>query len=816
MRKGVGEQVDEALKSYRRKRRFEETGEPHGELPDWRQSGALYVVQKHDARRLHYDFRLELDGVLLSWAVTRGPSFDPKQKRLAIRTEDHPLDYGQFEGTIPKGNYGGGTVMLWDTGRWTPLGDARQGLEKGKLAFELHGKRLRGRWALVRLRPGPKDKKENWLLVKENDAFANSRADLLESETTSIVSGREMEELSQTKSESDAKPGIPDIPDFVEPMLARLVDQPPRGRDWLFEIKYDGYRALIVTDRKKIKIFTRSGEDWTRKFAPVADAVAELKLPSVLLDTEIVVVEPSGRTDFAALAAALSGAKKPLSCFVFDLLSLDGEDWRFRPLAARKARLKKLLGTLETTASVQYSEVFEGDGGVLLKAACAHGLEGIMAKRVDSPYRSGRHDDWLKIKCSHTQELVVIGFSASERRRAFASLLMAVQEPQGLRYAGRVGSGFSQSVLEQLSRWRDNNLRQTPPCYVPAIWRRGVSWVRPELVAQVAFAGWTRDGLIRHGRFIGLRADKKANAVKREIPMKTNFDITLTHPDRMLYPDLGVTKADVAAYIQAASPLMLPYMAGRFMTLVRCPNGTEKPCFFQRHLMPGFGQAWHSAEFSAKDGDRKSFIYFDKPEALLAAVQMGVLEFHIWGARGTAPKKPDRMVFDLDPDPSVAFDAVKAAAFRMRDVLDALGLQSLPLLSGGKGIHVVVPLVPSHEWPIVKDFAASLAARLVADAPDQFTATMSKAKRKGKIFIDHFRNEVGATAVAPFSPRARPDAAVAWPVSWAELEKIETANAMSLRAAKAAIDEGVNFWAGYDQMYRTLSMAAIKAIADPS
>jgi len=816
MRKGAREQVDTALKSYRHKRHFEETREPRGALPDRRESGALYVVQKHDARRLHYDFRLELEGVLLSWAVARGPSYDPKQKRLAIRTEDHPLEYGQFEGTIPKGNYGGGTVMLWDTGHWTPLGDPREGLEKGKLAFELHGKRLRGRWALVRLRPRPKDKKENWLLVKENDAFANSRADLLDSETTSIVSGREMDEISQIKGDADAKSGMPDLPDFVEPMLARLVDQPPRGRDWLFEIKYDGYRALIATDRKRIKIFTRSGEDWTRKFRPVAEAVAALKLPSVLLDSEIVVVEPSGRTNFAALAAALSGAKKPLSCFVFDLLSLEGEDWRIRPLAARKARLKKLLGTQEATASVQYSEVFEGDGVALLKAACAHELEGIMAKRADSPYRSGRHGDWLKIKCGHTQELVVIGFAGSERRRAFASLLMAVQEPDGLRYAGRVGSGFSEAVLEQLGRWRDNNLRQTPPCNVPAIWRRGVSWVKPELVAQVAFAGWTRDGLIRHGRFIGLREDKKATAVKREIPMKTNLDINLTHPERIVYPDLGVTKADVAAYIQAASPLMLPLVAGRFMTLVRCQNGTDKPCFFQRHLMPGFGKAWHSAEFSTKDGDRKSFIYFDEPEALLAAVQMGVLEFHIWGARRTAPEKPDRMVFDLDPDPSVAFDAVKAASFRMRDVLGALGLQSLPLLSGGKGIHVVVPLVPSHEWPMVKEFAAALAARLVADAPDQFIATMSKAKRKGKIFIDHFRNEVGATAIAPFSPRARPDAAVAWPVSWAELEKIETANAMSLRAAKAAIEKGANSWAGYDKLYRTLSVAAIKAISPSS
>lgn len=808
--------VDDALKQYRHKRRFEETREPRGRVPDRHENGGLYVVQKHDATRLHYDFRLELDSVLLSWAVTRGPSYDTKQKKLAVRTEDHPLEYGEFEGTIPKGNYGAGTVMLWDTGRWTPLGDPHQGLEIGKLVFELHGKRLRGRWALVRMRPGPKDKKENWLLLKERDSFANSKEDLLDTETTSIVSGREMHEISQPDEGSTAKPETTRIPDFVEPMLARLVDEPPRGSDWLFEIKYDGYRALIAIGHFKVKIFTRSGEDWTHKFMPIADALAELRLPSVLLDTEIVVVDQSGRTDFAALVAALSGDKRPLSCFVFDLLSLEGEDWRARPLAARKARLKQLLGTPDKTAPVQYSEVFEGDGVALLKAACAHRLEGIMAKRVDSPYRSGRHGDWLKIKCSHAQEFIIIGFSGSEKQRAFASLLMAVQEPGGLRYVGRVGSGFSESVLAELSRWRDRNIRQTPPCDIPASRGRGVTWVRPELVAEVAFAGWTQDGLIRHGRFIGLRKDKKPNAVEREIPMKAIFNVTLTHPDRILYPDCGVTKADVAAYIQAASPLMLPYVEGRFISLVRCPNGTEKPCFFQRHLMPGFGKAWLSAEFTVKDGDQRSFIYFDKPEALLAAVQMGVLEFHIWGARRTTPEKPDRLVFDLDPDPSVAFDAVTAAAFRVRGVLDALGLESLPLLSGGKGIHVVVPLVPSHEWPVVKEFAASLAARLVADAPDRFTATMSKAKRKGKIFIDHFRNEVGASAIAPFSPRARPYAAVAWPVSWAELENIATANAMNILAAKAAIENGENFWAGYDKIHQSLSAAAIKAVSRPS
>ncbi len=805
------ERFGDALKPYRDKRRFEETREPRGALTDRHDQGALYVIQKHDARRLHYDFRLELDGVLLSWAVTRGPSYDPTQKRLAVRTEDHPLEYGRFEGTIPKGNYGGGTVMLWDTGHWIPLGDPHQGLETGKLAFELQGERLHGRWALVRMRPRPNEKGENWLLVKEKDALANSHDDFLKTETRSIVSGREMEEIARADNERAAEPVS--LPDFIEPMLARLVDEPPQGRDWLFEIKYDGYRALIAADHAKVRVFTRSGEDWTHRFSSIAEAFARLRLPSILLDTEIVVIDQSGRTDFAALAAALSGDRKPLSCFVFDLLSLEGEDWRAHPLTARKARLKALLGTPGKTAPVQYSEVFEGNGAALLKAACAHGLEGIMAKRADSAYRSGRHDSWLKIKCSHVQEFIVIGFSASDRSRPFASLLMAVRDAEGLRYAGRVGSGFSQAILEQLGSWRDRNILKAPPCDIPAPLRKGVTWVRPQLVAEVAFAGWTRDGLIRHGRFIGLREDKKADEVKREIPMKASSNITLTHPDRVLYPDCGITKAAVAEYIQAVSPLMLPYVEGRFMSFVRCPNGTEKPCFFQRHLLPGFGEAWHSAEIALKDGERNAFIYFDQPQALLAAVQMGVLEFHIWGARRAEPDKPDRLVFDLDPDVSVGFDAVKAAAVRVREVLEVLGLQSLPLLSGGKGIHVVVPLVPSQEWPVVKAFAAALAARLVAEAPHQFIATMSKAKRKGKIFIDHFRNEIGATAIAPFSPRARPDAAVAWPVSWAELKTVEAANEVKIPTAAASLGRGDHFWAGYDEMRQSLSAAAIKAVS---
>lgn len=807
--------LDEALATYRAKRRFGETREPRGAAREG--SGARYLIQKHDATRLHYDFRLELDGVLLSWAVTKGPSYRTGDKRLAVRTEDHPLEYGGFEGTIPKGNYGGGTVMLWDTGTWTPVGDPHAGLEKGKLAFILEGERLHGHWALVRMRPRPKETRENWLLIKEKDEFANTREDLLEANATSVVSGRKMEDIARGEEVWDSSRKTADLPDFTEPALATLVDTPPAGAQWRFEIKYDGYRALIAADGKAVRIYTRSGLDWTEKFTGIAEAVAKLNLRAALLDAEIVVVDKSGRTDFGALVAALEHGKSPLSCFVFDLLAEGGENWRGAKLADRQARLQELLGKPARNAPVQLSEVFAGDGAKLLATACAHGLEGIIAKRADKPYRAGRHQDWLKIKCGHAQEFVVIGFAASDKRRPFASLLMALREGKALRYAGRVGSGYSEATLAQLAEWRDAHTRKSPPCEVPAPMRRGVTWVAPELVAQVEFGGWTPDGQIRHGRFQGLREDKPAAEVTHEMPnAKTpKPDISghrLTHPDRVLYGEAGITKAEVAEYLAAAGPRMFQYLQDRFVSFVRAPDGVEGQHFFQRHPAAGFGEDWAAQADTSPKGKSESYVYAAKPGALIDAVQMGVLEFHLWGARRDAIEKPDRIVFDLDPDPSVGFDAVKAAAHRLREVLDALGLQSLPLLTGGKGVHVVVPIQRQQEWPAVKCFAAALAARLAADAPDKFTDTMSKAKRGGKIFIDHFRNERGATAICPYSPRARPGAAVAWPVSWAGLDSTDAADAMTIPRALAALAGGENGWAGYDAIRQRLTKAAIDAI----
>jgi len=542
-----------------------------------------------------------------------------------------------------------------------------------------------------------------------------------------------------------------------------------------------------------------------------------MSLDRVLLDGEIVVIDSQGRTDFAALVAALETGKGAVSCFVFDLLQSGGKDLGDKTLLARKAALKKLLGNPDKNAPIQYSEDFagaEGTGEKLAASACAHGLEGIIAKRADAPYRSGRHGDWLKIKCGHAQEFVIIGFSPSSRGRPFASILLAVNEGENLRYAGRVGSGFSDKDLEQLAKLRDKNKAPTAACpNIPEPLTRGVTWVKPVMIAETEFAGWTGDHMIRHGRFKGLRGDKSPKEIVQEMPKpaKPIRGIKLTHGERLIYPDDGVTKADLAAYLQRAAPAMLPYIKDRFVSFLRCPEGAAQKCFFQRHPMAGLGSFWMTQDFAPKDNPA-TYVYCKKPEALIQAVQMGVMEFHIWGSKLRAVEKPDRIVFDLDPDESLAFEAVKEAALRLRDVLAALDLQSLPLLSGGKGIHVVVPVLPRHEWKVIKQFAGNLAARVAEDEPKKYVATMTKAKRKGKIFIDHFRNDVTATAIAPYSPRARKGAAVAWPLSWAALNFCSAANSISIGKAEAALAAGENGWAEYGTIKQELSAAALRAL----
>lgn len=842
----------DALAQYHAKRHFETTSEPRGGQQGKTQ-GYSFVIQKHDARRLHYDFRLELDGVLKSWAVTRGPSLDPTQKRLAVRVEDHPLDYGGFEGTIPQGQYGGGTVMLWDRGNWSPEGDPHQGLAAGKLAFTLSGEKLTGKWALVRMRKDARDKRENWLLIKERDAVASAEREVLD-DARSVASGRSLDEIAGAAPAAPARTGperskkaaakiAASLADFVEPSLATLVDAPPGDSGWVYEIKYDGYRAQIAADGAFVRIYSRSGLDWTERFDPIAQAVAARKLGGVLIDAEIVVLDGEGRSDFGLLQHWFETGDGSLACFAFDLLVENRHDIRKQPLSVRTARLAALLD--KDDGWLFLSAPFEPDAPAdLLGEICRRGLEGLIAKRADAPYRSGRHSSWLKIKCGHQQEFVVIGWSPS-KKRPFSSLLLAVSENGALRYAGRVGSGFSDRTLENLSRTMVQLEKKTPPIALPAAIARHARFVGPQIVVEIRFAGWTRDNLIRQGHLLGIREDKPATAVTREIPATpplrfprsfespepratppdrtpaparpTNSErdtiagIALSHPDKPLYRDPDITKADLAFYLDAVGDIMAPYAAGRFCSLLRCPRGQGKPGFFQRHPHAGLERYWKSRPLASKS-DREAYLYFDDRRALIEAAQMDTLEFHIWGSRADDPERPDRIVFDLDPAPDVDFAAVRTGAREIRDVLAALGLDSLPLISGGKGIHVVAPIARS-DWPTVKQFASRVAARLAQASPDRYVATMTKAKRKGRIFIDFFRNDLTASAIAPFSPRNRPGAPVAWPAGWATLDSFDAADSVSIFEAQKRLAGSGDPWRDYRTIKQSLTRRMIDAMA---
>lgn len=837
-----------SLDRYNEKRRFSETPEPRGRAAR-RKSGPLrFVVQKHDATRLHYDFRLELDGVLLSWAVAKGPSLNPADKRLAVRTEDHPLEYGGFEGIIPKGNYGAGTVMLWDTGTWEPIGDPHEELAKGKIAFNLHGEKMRGRWALVLMRKAS-EKRENWLLIKERDEEASETRDLPDERPDSVASGRDLAAIaaaggiwrSAPEGGGDPKPVRAGrrhrCPAFVPPELATLVEAPPAGEEWLFEVKFDGYRIEIAASGAKVRTYSRSGLDWTERFPGLVAAAKSLDLDGVLMDGEAVVMDGEGRSDFGLLQHALESGEGRAVYMAFDLLREGGRDWRKHPLAERRARLRELLAPAEREGVLHVGDHIAGEGAALLAMARERGLEGIMAKRAGRPYRSGRSEAWQKIKVAQAQEFVILGYRPSDKRRPFSSLLLGLREGDGFRYVGRVGSGFSQEMLDRLAaEFRRRAAKRPAAVAIPAEVRREAHWVKPELVAEIAFGGWTRDGFVRQGRFMGLREDKPAKDVTREEaaapgaapkpaakspaqsrakpkqgddPAADLLGVTLTHPEKVLFPDCGVTKRELAAYLTAAAPRLLPFATDRYVSLVRCPDGIEAEGFFQRHPSRGMDPAWRHARVTTNHG-AEDYLYFTEGRALPAAAQLGVIEFHIWGSDRAHLEQPDRIVFDLDPDESLSFPAVKDAAFLMREVLEALGLRSLPLLTGGRGIHVVVPIRPEHGWPEIKDFAGNLARRIAADRPDSYVAAMSKAKRAGRVFIDHFRNARGATAIMPFSPRARPGAPLAWPVTWEDLPGLRAANQFRLRDAMSLLRDA-SAWKGEVATAQRLTAAMLAA-----
>jgi bifunctional non-homologous end joining protein LigD len=866
--------LQDRLQKYRAKRDFTRTAEPAGKVRRTGK-GRRYLIQKHAASRLHYDFRLEHNGVLLSWACPKGPSLNTADKRLAVHVEDHPVDYGDFEGTIPRGEYGGGTVMLWDLGTWEPQEgvDIDEALAQGKLAFVLHGKRLRGKWALVQMRsrrPGDRGH-DNWLLIKERDEYVSEDGEaLIENETTSAKTGRTMEEIAQggdvwrsNRAEKNGRPkgpakkaikakstgttsgakkkskhGHAKVPPFIAPQLATLVDAPPSGGEWVHEIKYDGYRALASIAGDTVIIRTRTGLDWTDKFKSLVPSLAALPCDSALLDGEVAVADAQGHTNFGALQDALSAGRGGFGYYLFDLLSLDGRDLRSLPLRQRKQRLEKLLDG--AAQPLLYSSHVQGQGGEVFQHACDLKLEGIISKRADDRYHSGRTQSWLKSKCGMEQEFVIVGWEPSNKAgRPFSSILLAAREEGALRYCGHVGSGFSERTLDELAaEFRRREREDAPVDGIPRAAARKARYVDPVLVAEIAFRGWTRDGLVRQGSFKGLRKDKPASAVVRERPMpkakaakaaKAAANATpappvekssgkpgsnapdeiagvrVTHPDRILFAEQGVSKRELAEYYEAVAEYMLPHMQGRPLALVRCPDGPAKECFFQKHASPGWPDVFGRIRIREKTRNDE-YMYVKNVSGLVGAVQMGVLELHIWCSHADQVEKPDRMVFDLDPDESLDFGVVKSAARDLRKRLEAVGLQSFPMVTGGKGIHIVVPLAPHHTWDEHRGFAEALARLIAEEEPDRYVANMSKAKRRGKIFIDYLRNQRGATAIAPFSARARPGAFVAFPVSWAGLGRLDNAHPATIKTAPAMIRRAKDPWPGYFKLKQSLPL----------
>ena len=815
------------LAKYNAKRDFSKTAEPEGVVA--KDAGHIFMVQKHDATRLHWDFRLELDGVLKSWAVTRGPSPNPDDKRLAVRTEDHPLSYATFEGTIPKGQYGGGTVMLWDKGTWTPMPgkDPRKTLKQGHLHFMLDGERMKGEWLLIRLKPRPGEKSENWLLRKIDDQYAGGSGDLVDRALTSVETGRTMTEIAAGKggksqwNSNRAADDQPDVrkpaakkavakkptgkmPPFRAPQLATLVDHVPSGSNWIHEVKYDGYRTLIAVGDGKAKAYTRTGLDWSERFASVVAAAAKLDA-SALIDGEVVALDQHGNPSFQALQASLKEGSADLAYFAFDLLTLDGEDLTGLPTFERKDRLKDLLAT--ASPAIRFSDHVTGNGEKLFDSLCKSGLEGIVSKRGDAPYRVGlRTQTWLKVKCLHRQELVILGWTPSDKSRGFRALLLGVHENGALRYAGKVGTGFNMKTIDDLLEKMKPLERKTAPVEAPRAAVRGAHWITPKLVAEIAFTEWTDEGLLRHPSFIALREDKAEKDVVMEKPADISdgkpakpakapkaktpdmAGVAISHPDRIIYTESGITKGQLADFYARLADPILEWLADRPVSLVRCPQGRAKHCFFQKHDAGSFGDAVKHVPIREKDGHEEPYLYVDDTKGMLTCVQMGAIEFHGWGSKVADVEMPDRLVFDLDPDEGLDFGDVKKAALQLRDVLGEMGLATWPMLSGGKGIHVVAPLDASRDWDAVKDFASRFSKAIAQAHPDRFTANMKKVERKGRIFLDWLRNQRGATAVLPYTARARPHATVAAPILWDELDDIDQAGHFTIADADALLE----------------------------
>ncbi|MDB5454985.1 MAG: ligase, partial [Caulobacter sp.] len=865
--------ADVKLAAYRAKRDFKTTAEPSGDRAVAPAPRARFVIQKHAATRLHYDFRLEVDGVLKSWAVTRGPSLDPADKRLAVEVEDHPLDYGDFEGTIPKGQYGGGTVQLWDRGYWAPepgFEDLAKALKKGELKFVLEGERLHGSWVLVRMardrdsKNGGGGKRNNWLLIKHKDAAARpGDGEALLKEDRSVASGRSMAQIEagegagpepfilRRKGEADAvwtsrtaaqraagqkealetakaqlfSPApakaaaskskaatVKSLPAFVEPQLCKSLDRPPAGPGWAHEIKFDGYRVQLRIAGGKATLRTRKGLDWSGKFPAIIAAARGL--PDAILDGEVVALDAAGQPDFAGLQAALSEeATDDLIFFVFDLLFEDDQDLRPLPLRQRKARLKAMLDAAGERPNLRYVDHFETAGDAVLLSACKLELEGVISKRLDAPYRSGRSDTWTKAKCRAGHEVVIGGYTTTGS--AFRSLIAGVMRDGKLVHVGRIGTGFGKDKVGRLLPRLKALETDASPFEGKAAPRKAANmhWVKPQLVAEIEYAGFTGDGSIRQASFKGLREDKPAEEVVAETPAPAEsvelatptpraapaktltakgsavvMDVPLSKPDKALWPDGGdgapVTKLDLAQYFEAVADWMLPHLKGRPCSLIRVPDGIDGERFFQRHAMRGMSSL---IDLVTVSGDHQPYVQIDRREALAAAAQIGAAELHPWNCQPGDPEVAGRLVFDLDPAPELGFEAVIEAAREVRDRLEDLGLTPFCKTTGGKGLHVVTPLSDKVAWPAAKAFAKEVCARMAADAPDRYLISMAKKDRADRIFLDYLRNDRMSTAVAVLSPRARPGAPVSMPLTWTQVKAGLDPHRFTIRTAPALL-----------------------------
>lgn len=832
--------MDKPLQEYQRKRDFNATPEPAGKRTRGKKAHALqFCIQKHDASHLHYDFRLELDGTLKSWAIPKGPSLDPKMRRLAVHVEDHPLDYADFEGNIPEGHYGAGDVIVWDRGIWEPEGDAQATYAKGKLRFRLQGEKLSGVWNLFRTRLV--GKKEQWMLVKSHDSEARSEEEysIVDALPDSVISDRT---LVTTNARTPAKPaGKPasraqksaapkaQLPEHLEPQLATLVDSPPNG-DWLYEVKFDGYRILARIDGDDVRLFTRNGHDWSAKMPRQVAALRKLKLKSAWLDGEMVVAGENGVADFQALQNAFDTARdEQITYYLFDLPFHDGLDLRQVPLQERRERLGKLLAKDKTNV-LKFSAGFDEPVQSLLASACRLELEGLIGKRVDSPYVGKRSSDWVKLKCQQRQEFVIVGYTDPKGSRSgFGALLLALHDNDSgqLRYAGKVGTGFTATTLASIhARLKPLEVPKPalakPPTGAEA---RGVHWLKPQLLAEVAFAQMTRDGVVRHSVFHGLRDDKPATAIDLEQPVpkaavsaakparkpgaapahKEDIllsELRLTHPDRVIDASTGATKRDIAEYYASVAAWILPQLKDRPVALVRAPDGLTGELFFQKNA----GQL-HIPDVLSFDKAQagQAAMVLNKPESLLGAVQMNMLELHTWNATDKDFDKPDRFVLDLDPDPALPWKAMLEATQLTLTLLDELGLKVFLKTSGGKGMHLVVPLTRRAGWDEVKDFSHAIVDYLARLFPDRLSAVSGPKNRVGRIFIDYLRNGKGATTACAYTLRAREGLPVSVPIWREELAQLKGANQWTIRNVGERLAEVDDPWAGLAKTRQTIT-----------